>query len=99
MTVRLDDSTVLRHNEIVEYRTVGDGEGGVLLRLDNGAYHGVNEVGALVWRLLDHSTAAELLEALRRELVDLPATFEQEILGFVSDLVQRGLVVLEPVQP
>ena len=42
---------VYRKNPDVVARGLAEGEGGVLLRLDSGAYFGVNPVGLLVWEL------------------------------------------------
>jgi hypothetical protein len=91
----IDAETVLRRNPRVEYRSLGEGEGGVLLHLDTAAYHGVNEVGALIWRLLeDPRPFDELLEELRAELQDRPSTFEEEIGQFIGELAERDLVLL-----
>ena len=49
----IEETTILRRNPRVEYRGMGEREGGVLLHLDTAAYHGLNEVGALIWRLLE----------------------------------------------
>ncbi len=43
---------MIRKNPQVVYRTLA-GEGGVLLHLESGAYHGLYEVGTLIWGLLD----------------------------------------------
>jgi Coenzyme PQQ synthesis protein D (PqqD) len=88
----LEPSTVLRRNPRVEFRSVGDEEGGVLLHLDTAAYHGLNGVGALAWSLLDGITFQKLLEELREQLEGIPPTFEEEIAEFVEDLAERDLV-------
>jgi hypothetical protein len=90
----LDSTTIIRRNPRVEYRSVGDGEGGVLLRLDNGAYHGVNDVGGLVWRLIDDISFGTLIDVLRVELVGVPETFPLEISAFLDELASRELVEL-----
>jgi hypothetical protein len=90
----VETTTVLRRNDRVEYRSLGDGEGGVLLHLDTAAYHGVNEVGALVWNLLDGITFGALLNELKTRLEQLPDTFEQEIAQFLGELAERDLVLL-----
>lgn len=89
---KLDASTVLVRNPRVEYRSLGDEEGGVLLHLDTAAYHGLNAVGALAWSLLDGMTFEALLAELRQRLEGLPSTFEEEIAEFVGDLAERDLV-------
>jgi hypothetical protein len=91
----IDEGTVIRRNPRAVFRKLAEGAGGVLLHLDTAAYHSVNEVGALVWTLLDGSpTFGALLLDLRGRLEDVPPTFEEEIGGFLEDLGRRDLVVL-----
>jgi hypothetical protein len=93
----IEATTVLRRNPRVEYRSMGEGEGGVLLHLDTAAYHGLNEVGALIWRLLEEPTAFDtLLQELRDRLQQVPPQFEEEIGQFVDELAERGLVEPAP---
>jgi hypothetical protein len=87
-----DTATVIGRNPRVEYQALATGEGGVLLHLDTAAYHAVNEVGGLVWRLLDPISFGDLLQALRGELKGVPPTFDQEIGEFLDDLAARDLV-------
>jgi hypothetical protein len=89
---KLQPSTVLLRNPRVEYRSLGEEEGGVLLHLDTAAYHGLNGVGALAWSLLDGLTFQQLLEELRGRLEGVPPSFEDEIAEFVADLAERDLI-------
>jgi len=90
----IQDTTVLRRNPRVEYRSMGEGEGGVLLHLDTAAYHGLNEVGALIWRLLEEPRPLDvLLRELRGELQEVPSRFEDEIRQFLSELAERDLIL------
>ena len=92
----MEPTTVLRRNPRVEYRSMGEGEGGVLLHLDTAAYHGLNEVGSLIWRLLEEPAAFDaLLDQVRDELDALPPGAEDEIAGFLDDLIARDLVLDE----
>jgi hypothetical protein len=91
---QLEPSTILRRNPRVEFRSLGDEEGGVLLHLDTAAYHGLNGVGALAWSLLEGLTFEKLLEELRGQLEGIPPSFEDEIAEFLSDLADRDLIHL-----
>src|SRR5919106_83988 len=94
--IEIRPSTVLRRNPRVEYRSLGDDEGGVLLHLDTAAYHGLNPVGALIWSLLeDGATFEALLVGLKRELKDTPDTFQEEIAEFLAELAERNLILHE----
>lgn len=75
------------------YRDLADGAGGVLLHLDTAAYHGVNEIGALIWEMLgDGTNFATLVERVRGELLEEPDTLEDDVAQFVEALRQRDLV-------
>jgi Coenzyme PQQ synthesis protein D (PqqD) len=91
----IEETTVLRRNPRVEYRSMGEGEGGVLLHLDTAAYHGLNEVGAAIWRLLEEPKPFDvLLRELRGELQEVPSRFEDEIRQFLSELAERDLILI-----
>jgi len=84
----------LRRNERVVFRHLEAGAGGVLLELETGAYRRVNEIGALIWTLLEPSpTWAELMDAIRSRVPTAPPTMEAEVAAFVAGLVERGLVL------
>jgi hypothetical protein len=91
----LAGDVIFRRNDRVEYRAL-EGEGGVLLHLDTANYHGVNQVGSLVWDLLDGRPFAALVAELQERLEGVPPTFEAEIAAFLEDLSARELVVQEP---
>lgn len=89
------DSTTVRRSEDVEFRSLGEDSGGVILRVSTGAYHGVNEVGALVWGLIDEGVRfGTLIEELEERLEDAPPTLRDEISQFIDELAERELVVL-----
>jgi hypothetical protein len=94
----MDDMTVIRRNTTVEYRGLGEEGGGVLLHVGTGAYHGLNEVGAVVWGLLeaadDGTTFGSILQDLRARLDDAPADLSGDIAEFLEDLAARDLVQL-----
>lgn len=95
---KIDLTAVLRRSPRVAYRELGGERGAVLLRLDTGAYHGIDRVGVLVWDQLEGSpTFGELLPRLRGKLEEVPAGFEQEIGDFLSSLRDRDLIeVVDP---
>jgi hypothetical protein len=77
----------------VVFRSLTEGQGSVLLHLDTGAYHGVNETGATVWALLERDkTFAVLLDELSAMLSRVPVTLEDEIRTFLRDLERRDII-------
>jgi hypothetical protein len=89
-TLRPD--AVLMRNPRVAYRELNDGSA-VLLHLDTGAYHGLNDVGSLVWGALESQlTLSALILAIRERFEGAPPTLADDVRSFVSDLVDRDLI-------
>jgi PqqD family protein of HPr-rel-A system len=83
----------LRRNPQVVYRELAGEGGGVLLHLESGAYHGLNETGTLIWELIDgQRDFAALVADLRERLDDAPADLDAEAERFLADLRDRDLI-------
>jgi hypothetical protein len=90
-TFSVNRSAPIKRNPKVVHRPLA--EGGVLLHLDSGQYHGIDGVGLLVWDLLDgEPTFDRLLADLRRRLADPPARLERDIDDFLDGLLSRDLI-------
>jgi Coenzyme PQQ synthesis protein D (PqqD) len=86
------NSTPIRKNPNVVYRDLA--EGGVLLHLSTGQYHGVNEVGAAIWSVIDgERDLASVTKELRGRIADAPADLENDVVAFVADLRDRDLLL------
>lgn len=84
----------MEKNPKVVYRDLADGQGGVLLHLDTGAYHAVNPTGSAIWHLIDGAREEpQIVAALRERLDDTPADLDREVADFLSDLRERDLLV------
>lgn len=93
----ISDETVVRRNPSVESRDLGEEGGAVLLHVGTGAYHGTNDVGALIWEILEEPKSfGTLLARLRDQLEETPPTLAEEIAEFLDELAERELVLLEP---
>ena len=94
MSIALDSK--VQRDASVAFRRLAEGEGGVLLHLETGQYHGINEVGCLIWELLDgERTVTEVVEAVRARVEEAPQQLGDEVLSFLNDIHGRGLVILE----
>jgi hypothetical protein len=83
----------VERNENVAFRRLAAGEGGVLLHLESGEYHGINEVGCLIWELVEgERTVDEIAVALRDGVEDPPADLVGEVIVFLESLQVRELV-------
>jgi hypothetical protein len=89
----IEPSSRLVRNENVAFRRLAAGEGGVLLHLESGEYHGINEVGCLIWELLDGERTVEAVAvALQDDIEDAPPDLVDEVIVFLDSLRARGLV-------
>ena len=89
----IDPSTTPAKNENVAFRRLAEGEGGVLLHLGSGEYHGINEVGCLIWELLDgERTVGGLVVALGEGIEDPPSDLGDQVIAFLDSLRERDLV-------
>jgi hypothetical protein len=96
----ITDATVIRRNQRVAFRSLTGQSGAVLLHLDTAAYHGVNEVGGLVWDLVnDGIRFDDLITQLQSQLGEVPPSLTEDITDFLEELRARDLVVLEPPSP
>jgi len=88
----LRPDAVLARNPRVAYRELNDGSA-VLLHLDTGAYHGLNDVGSLVWGALENQlTLSALIVAIRERFDPAPPTVADDVRTFVGALVDRDLL-------
>ncbi len=86
----------LRRNPDVVARELAEGEGGVLLHMTTGQYHGVNPVGLAIWELLaDGSTVRDVIDGLRDRVQEPPPNLDDDVLRFLTSVHERDLVVLE----
>lgn len=84
---------VQRSTDVVFRELESDG-GGVLLRLDSGAYHGLNEMGCLIWSMVGEGASVdELVSGVEQRVEAAPTELRRDVEAFVSDLVERGLLV------
>lgn len=82
---------VVRPADQVVYRDLD--EGGVLLHLGSGQYHGLNPMGSLTWGLIDgRRTVAEVLAAVRARAPRAPERLEDDVQGFLAGMRDRGLI-------
>ena len=74
----------IRRNPSVVYRELAGEGGAVLLHLESGAYHGLNETGVLIWSLIDGERTLDALVAeLRERLEDAPDDLGGETQAYV----------------
>ena len=91
----MQSDQLVRRSERAVFRELTGDKGSVLLNLDSGAYHGLNAIGTMIWRLIgDGSAFRDLVEAVRSELTDAPVDLHADVDSFIRDLLQRDLLIL-----
>ncbi len=87
----ISDSTVVRipvHNVSVDLASES-----VILDTDSGVYFGLNEVGRRIWQLLSSpQQVCAVQAALVREFDVEPEQCRSDLLRFLQDLADRGLI-------
>ena len=69
----------------------------MLLHLESGEYHGLNDLGSLIWRLIENeSSFADVVAGVRAQTEDAPEGVDQDVSNFLDDLNRRNLVQLLP---
>ena len=87
----IEDSARISKNPNIVHRSLQ--EGAVLLHLESGQYHGLNEVGTLLWKLLDEERdLAGLVAAARKRFEDPPLQLEADVTAFLVHLRDRDLI-------
>lgn len=65
----------------------------VMANIDSGHYFGIDRTGRRIWELLESpATVTEICAGISREYAVDAATCEQEVLAFVNELAQEGLI-------
>lgn len=89
----IDPSPTPAQNANVAFRRLAEGEGGVLLHLESGEYHGINEVGCLIWEHLDgERNIDEVVAAVAAGIENPPADLADHVITFLESLRERDLV-------
>lgn len=91
----MDADVKIAKSERAVFRELADGTG-VLLHLDSTAYHGINQIGVLIWSLIDDGiTLGHLIDDVRSRVLDPPLEIGDDVAEFIHDLGSRDLIVLE----
>jgi Coenzyme PQQ synthesis protein D (PqqD) len=92
----IEPGSKIRRSPQVAARELSAEEGAVLLHLETAQYHGINPVGLAIWELLDGDrTVTDVVAAVRAQVQDPPPQLEDDVLEFLNDVLERGLVVVD----
>lgn len=66
----------------------------IMLSLNEGKYHALNEVGTRIWELLDQSIEVKSLVSILTKEYDISITVcEEETLELLNELYEKGLII------
>lgn len=87
------DSVVTITTEQVSCDLAGEA---AILDLRSGIYYGLNETGAFIWeRIKTPATVRDVRDAMANQFNVEAARCEQDLFSVLSDMVGRGLVVVQ----
>ena len=90
MTDLNPDTPLIRDPDLVAADMDGDL---VMMSIDNGEYYGVGGVGPRIWELLESPRTVEQISAAIVDEFEVEAeTCREDILGFIRQLLDMGLV-------
>ena len=87
----IDDTVMIsRHVDMI---AADVGEEAVILDIQSGYFFQLNQTAARIWTLLESQTSAGALCAKMAESYSVdPATCRGDVIGFIADMRDRGLV-------
>jgi Coenzyme PQQ synthesis protein D (PqqD) len=72
------------------------GSEAVILNLKSGVYHGLNEVGASIWKLIQEPrTIKEIQQSLLEEYDVEPEQCQSDVIALLDDLLAAELIVIK----
>ncbi len=85
---------------IAEQASVDLDDEAAILNLKTGVYFGLNEVGAWIWRHIQHPrTVAEVRAAILDEFDVAPERCEADLQALLRDLAQHQLIEIRAASP
>jgi hypothetical protein len=92
------DAVVVRSNRVVANELNSDET--VMLDVDKGTYFGVREIGKVIWETVAQPTSIDDLVAVLLERYEVDEqTCRNEVLAFLDDLADQGLLDIEAPTP
>jgi hypothetical protein len=88
---QITEQTVICRSDALLSNNLGDDV--VMMDIEQGAYYGMEGVAARIWKLTEEPVSVgELCNRLTTEYEISPEKCQQEVTGFLGDLVNRNIV-------
>ena len=96
MTISTRDSTISEKSIVVSVKNqISSDLGGeaVILNMNTGIYHGLNEVGAFVWNLIEQpQLVQDIQQRLLQEYEIEASVCKSDLFALLKDLQDAGLI-------
>jgi hypothetical protein len=87
------ESTIERSKEIIASEVENEL---VMMSLENGKYYGIDSIGGDIWKMLEQPIkVSEICEHLMKEYNVEAPTCENDVLKFLEQLKQQGLIYIQ----
>lgn len=94
MTAAITDSTIVARNPSILFNDFDDGL--MMMDIDSGNYFDIDSVGGRIWSLIETpATLDTICESLVAEYDVEADVCRSETIGFIGELVEKGLVTLQ----
>jgi hypothetical protein len=89
----ITDATRIRRSPRAAAHGLGETEGGVVLHLESGQYHGLNSVAWAIWNLLgEPREVAAVVTEVQALFPEAGPQAHDDVHAFVASLIERDLV-------
>ena len=87
-----EDLMIRRKDEIIS----GDVDGEtVMMSIEGGTYHSLNETGRRIWELLESPcTVRRIIDALKDEFDAKSEVITEEVYQFLDQLIERDIILI-----
>jgi hypothetical protein len=92
---QLTSDTIIKRNE-TKFLASAIGEEIVMMNIDNGDYIGINNVGGVIWNLIDAPTRVE--DVINKTVEQYEVSTEQgktEISAFLENMLEQEMLIIQ----
>jgi hypothetical protein len=68
----------------------------IMMSIKNGEYYGLDNIGSRIWEIIEKPvTLIEIVEILKNEYEVTEEQCRSDVIGFLSALINKGLIIIE----
>jgi len=90
----ISQASILQRSQEVLHSMVD--EEAIMMNINTGEYHNINEIGNMIWELLESPISFEMIcQAIMETYEVSQEVCEAEVMRFIQELLDKKLVVLQ----